>query len=159
MGIDRDFDNLIDKTCPGCGKELPQYHNHCSWECAIKLAKEAGGSAFTPNGLPIKCIRYDGNMYEHGDGDHPDYKFPVDIRFIGVRPELPEWDDSYTSECHALIYTDGRIAITLYECNYTMWSLRDGSYLGGRYNDKSWQLDEASLVKIKDYDKSRIQVV
>ncbi len=150
MGIDRDFDNLSKNTCPGCGKVCQQHHTHCSWDCAVQQAKDAGGTVHCPNGLPIGCIRFDGNMYEHGDGDHPDYKFPVDVKFIGVRPELPEWDDSYTSECHALLWTDGCVALTIYECNYTLWSLSDGGYLGGRYNDKNWRLDEKSLAKIKE---------
>jgi hypothetical protein len=154
MGIDRDFDNLMaNNTCPGCDKETPTGHNYCSWDCQVRDAKESGGEVHCPNGLPIGCIRHDDNMYEHEHGDHTDYKFPVDVKFIGIRPELPEWDDSYTSECHALIYTDGHIALTLYECNYSMWSLSDGSYLGGRYNDKNWRLDEVSLTKIKDYGR------
>ncbi len=138
------------KICPGCGETPPQsYMNYCNWGCHIKHAIILGGSVHCPNGLPIATIDRDGNMWEHEHGDHPDYKFPVTINFIGVRPELPEWDDSYTKEYHALIYTDEHIALTMYECNYTLWSLSDGSYLGGRYNDKNWRLDEADLLKIK----------
>jgi hypothetical protein len=143
--------------CPGCDKECPKYQTNCSWECAIKLAKEAGGKVHCPNGLPIGCIHADGNMYEIEHGDHPYYKFPVTINFIGDRAarfkgkEIPKWDDSWTTEYHALIYVDEAIAATLYECNYAMWSLRTGEYLGGKYSDKDWSMDEPSRLKAIEY--------
>lgn len=129
----------------------------------IACAKAGGGVVHTPNGLPIRSIRHDGNMYEHGHGDHPDYKFPVEIEYVGGlkkevldeltefwRVENPTEEDArrYLAETHALIYTDGSIAVTLYECNYSMFSLRTGECLGGRYVSKDNRLSEKSREEI-----------
>lgn len=140
-----------------CGKE-EIHSNYCSWECNIELAKKNGGKVYQPNGLPINCIMANGDMYEIGHGDHPDYKFPVKVIFCGQREELlelPDWDDTYCDQFHALIYFDDSIAMTLYECNYTIWSLWDNGRLvnGPRWVDKTWILDQESIDKIKDYSK------
>lgn len=135
--------------CMNCKGRSPQYHNSCSWDCCINLAKKEGGKVHTPNGLPIRSIRADNEMFEHEHGDHPDYKFLVEVEFIGERPaDLPEWDDSYRNETHALIYTDGHIALTLYEHNYAMWGW-DGTLLLGNYWKKGeWRLTDESITKI-----------
>ncbi len=139
------------KICPVCTKEMPVYMNICGGNCMIRSAVDAGGTVHCPNNLPINSIHADGSMYEHEHGDHADYKFPVNVSFIGTRPELPDWDDSYTTECHALLWTDGCVALTMFECNYALWSLNDGSFLGGRYNDKNWRLDGLEVIKINEY--------
>lgn len=115
---------------------MEKYVNYCSWECGVEIAKTEGGQVFTPNGLPIRCIRHDGNMYEHEHGDHQDYKFPVDVEFQGDITEdhrkdfemmcgRPAKDDGevrdMNGQTHALIYTDGSVALTMYECCYAMW--------------------------------------
>lgn len=154
--------------CANCQKPTKPHHNYCDWKCMIESAKAGGGKVFTPNGLPIRSIKWDGNMYEHSHGDHPDYIFPVKIDFVGeVKPESfedlticfgvenPTEDDArrFLSETHALIYTDGCIAITLYECNYAMWSCRTGEYRGGRFNSKSYKLSDSSLEEIRSRRK------
>jgi hypothetical protein len=115
----------------------------------VNLAKAEGGKLITPNNLPVRCIMADGSMLEVAHGDHPDYKFPVEIEYIGpvtdaLREDLlggeePESDDKVRdmfSEVHALIYTDGTVALTMYECNYAIWSIRTGECLGGHYVSK-----------------------
>lgn len=118
---------------------------------------------FQPNGLPLCSFKANGDAYEHSHGDHPDYKFPVEIEFTGDITESDQSDyemifgsppasdqdvRDYLKETHALIYTDGHMAVTIYECCYAMWSLKKGSYIGGRYNNKNHKLTQESLEKI-----------
>lgn len=140
--------------CAQCGKENEGV-NYCDWQCMVEFSKAQGGKAHLPNGLPIKSIRADCNMYEHEHGDHPDYKWPVEIDFVGpidddhrsdfeqIACREPKDDDEVRRmqrQTHALIYTDGSIALTMYECNYALWAVRDGAYLGGRYASKDMRL-------------------
>lgn len=134
--------------CINCNQPTPEHHNYCNWECHIEYAKKMGGKVHCPNGLPIGSIMANGDMFEISHGNHPDYKFPVEVEFVGVKPLLPDWDDSYGNQTHALIYTDKFIAITLYECCYAMWYVRSGKYGGGSLWDKEWKLNDASIKKI-----------
>lgn len=151
---------MENKKCVICGQELPEmYVSHCSWNCSVEDAKRGGGVIHQPNGLPIQCIRHDGSLWEHEHADHSDYKFPVEIEYTGEKPQLPEWDDSYGNETHALIYADGFIAVTIHECCYMMWHLADRSYMGGRsawYNNK-WKLTIDSRDKILEFCKNKIK--
>lgn len=130
---------------------MPAYLNFCSGDCMIDLARREGGVEIRPNGLPITCIRHDNTLLEHEHADHPNYRFPVEVEFIGTRPELPERDDSYTTETHALIYTDDSVALTLYECTYGLFSLHDGlSISGPGWKRGEWRLSEGSLAKARE---------
>ena len=151
-------------NCHFCGKEAPKYHNYCDGNCHIEHAKVNGGQEYRPNDLPIACIKADGTMLEHEHGDHPDYKFPVNIycdREISEEEQFnvfgklftEELLRKYNTESHALIYTDGTVALTMYECNYSIWSLSDGKYLGGRYNCNKDRITEESLNKIREGNK------
>lgn len=115
------------------------------WACVVEAAKLRGGQVVTPNGLPIRCIQSDGTMLEHEHGDHPDYRFPVEVEYVGPPPK----DGSYSNETHALIYQDGSMALTLYECCYSMWGLRDGLCLGGFNERGKWKLTPEALTKIR----------
>lgn len=139
------------KLCENCGKPTPIHANYCDWKCHVELAEKHGGSKIVPNGLPILCVKADGTMMEHESADHPTYKFPVDIEFIGIHEPLPDWDDSYQPQCHALIYTDGNIALTMYEHSYAMWRLCDGRHMYGRMWDPRWRLTQESIEKIVKY--------
>lgn len=134
-----------------CGKDIPDYQNYCSWECQVNEAKNSGYTEILPNNLPIKCITGTGLLLECEHGDHPDYKFPVEVVYIGPigedeiadfemihrRPPSNEEEvRSLYKETHALIYTDDSVALTLYECNYAIWSTETGECLGGRYVNK-----------------------
>ena len=152
------------RVCPGCVKEPPQsYINYCDWDCNVVAAKAAGGRTHTPNGLPVRCVKADGTMLEHEHGDHPDYMFPVEIRYVGpVGPDqISDAEMTFggpcteaeardmMSETHALIYSDSYVAITLYECSYAMWYLMDGEFAGGNlWKSGKWKLDEESRQKI-----------
>src|ERR1019366_3328941 len=108
-------------TCINCNKETQQYHNYCDgWECPVAFAKKNGGKEFLPNGLPIRCIRWDYAMFECEGGDHPDYKFPVTIEFVGEKDPLETYEYEYCDQTHALIYSDGFVALTLHEATYVM---------------------------------------
>jgi hypothetical protein len=135
------------RQCLFCQKPTEDWLNYCSTDCQISEAKAMGGIFHSPNGLPVGCIRADGNMFEHEHGDHPDYKFPVTCEFIGNKEEY----DGRTSECHALIYADESIALTLYECCYAMWYLYTGKVAGGSlWKKDEWNLTSESIKKIRE---------
>jgi hypothetical protein len=154
------------KQCAGCGKEVESHFNFCNWECNVDLAKREGGRVHCPNGLPIRCIRHDGLMLECEHGDHPDYKFPVVVEYVGDDAEEhfavtdagdsrvdmgPDWVESQKTDVHALIYTDGNVALTMYECCYVLWSLRDGRFLSGpQWLGKDWRLNALSITQINE---------
>jgi len=148
-----------------------------TWEDAIEEAKAAGGKVITPNNLPIRSIKNDWTMLEHEDGDHPDYKFPIEIEFCGpeendpaayygdlVYPASKADAEMMRHETHAVIYTDGFIVVTLYECCYNMFVLKNrkvklsngnsieakGLCLGGFLNKYEWKITEESLKYIKE---------
>lgn len=138
--------------------------NYCSWACQVEEAKKAGGTVHCPNGLPIGTIKYDNSMWEHEHGDHPDYKFPVEAVYCGPAETAPKWvsgdgvETPMTEEdilClrhedHALIYSDGGIALTVFECCYATWSLRSGLLMGGSlWKPKEWKLTQESVDKIR----------
>ena len=153
--------------CQNCGK-LNLYTNYCDWNCHVQSAINAGGKFHSPNGLPVGCIKADGSMLEHEHGDHPDYKFPVEVDFIGevldghisdyeaISGKLPDSADDVRKsmgETHALIYTDGCIAVTLYEHCYAMFNLSTGKARGSLWRKDEWKLSQASLDKIMEHTK------
>lgn len=161
---------MAEYLCQHCKKPCEKHHNYCSWACHIESAKAVGGVAHTPNGLPITTVRRDGNMYEHEHGDHPDYKFPVRVNYVGKldtdeveeiestfgRPVTEEEARKFRGEVHALIYTDGSIALTMYECCYALWYLRKGTIGGGSmWKTGEWVLNPEDQKAIQDYATSR----
>ena len=134
------------RICPGCGKEPPRHGNYCTWECHVEATRKAGGREHLPNGLPVRCITADGMMLECEDDDHPDYKFPVEI---GRERFVDRDDEERSNETHALIYTDGSIALTMYERCYALWSLRDGHFIGGPSWEVGKRLSTESIAKIR----------
>lgn len=140
------------------------------FQLMIEANIAAGHKVHQPNGLPLKCIKHDGNMYEHEHGDHPTYMFPVEMEYTGPVEDIHR-DDYRTiyrfcgmnageftdddvrqslGETHALIYTDGNIALTLYECCYAMFSMDSGVGLYGRFVSKNHRLSDASLKMIRE---------
>jgi hypothetical protein len=55
---------------------------------------------------------------------------------------------AYEPHAEALIYSDDSIAITLYECCYTMWHRGGGAFLHGPDWSKNWCLTEQAREKI-----------
>lgn len=110
-----------------------------------------------PNDLPVSCLSARGEMLECEHGDHPDYMFPVTALYVGADEEkfIERHGDTVVDcgrELHALIYTDGTIALTMYECCYSMWSVGDGKILNEHlwYKKGEWRLDEKSLERIRN---------
>lgn len=153
------------KHCVFCNAETTAFTNYCNWDCLVGMAKAEGGKTYLPNGLPIKSVKADNSMWEHEHGDHPDYKFPVEVEYVGVLDKAA-YDDynvicgeettdetkvrNLMGETHALIYTDRSIAVTMYECCYAMWHVRDGKLKGGSlWMSDAWKLSDASLEMIK----------
>lgn len=149
--------------CQNCGKKN-ESRNYCDWNCHVHAALKDGGKITAPNGLPVGCIKADGSMWEHEHGDHPDYKFPVDVEFVGQLRESDFTDYEQITgkkaisdddvramrrEYHAVIYSDYSIAVTMYEHCYAMWLLREGRLIGGNLWAKGeWRLAPASVEKI-----------
>lgn len=158
------------KYCGFCKKEIQYYVNYCSWDCMIAEAKANGGQVHSPNGLPIRSIDRNGDMWEHEHADHPDYKFPVDVHCIGPISDDDRHDADMMAgrkctdeeilrmrdETHALIYTDGSIAMIMYECNYAIFSLSTGEFISGPFwmKRRHWCLSTQSLNQIKEYLES-----
>src|SRR3990167_8008700 len=137
------------RPCIACGKQILDFYNYCGWDCHVAFAKKMGGTVHCPNGLPIRSLKHDWTMWEHEHGDHPDYKFPVEIEYVGPVDERdyeeykklcgePATNDDkirdFKGETHALIYNDSSIALTMYECCYSMWHVRDGTLM----NEHLW---------------------
>lgn len=98
-----------------------------------------------PNGLPITCWRANGDELEHPHADHPTYRFPVDVEWIGKG-----WEpDLEPVETHALIYTDDFIALTISECCYALWALSDGEGQGSLWKRGEWRLTDDARAKIR----------
>jgi hypothetical protein len=174
-------DGLVD-VCEICLNDIPKNYNHCdNIQCIIELNRQAGGKTFTPNSLPIRCIKADGTMLEHEHGDHPDYIFPVEVEYVGPKTderyqltnglgETEMMDDGWKyltdHEEHALLYANCSIAVTVYETCSAAWELspfskfKDGKKtepvkglcLGGHlWEPKTWKITQASLDKIAKY--------
>ena len=122
-----------------------------TWEVIVAKAIAQGGIVISPNGLPVRCIR--GNLLlEDEHADHPDYKFPVDVaptQNLDVNP--------MGEETHALIYTDGYIAATIYECCYAVWDNRGRLLYGclGHWKEGAYRLSDASLTKILELSRPK----
>lgn len=117
------------------------------WSRDVARAVAEGGRVNTPNGLPVRSIRFDGLMSECSEGDHATYLFPVDVTGENDARDAADGHAEYP-QLHALIYTDGVIALTLYEANYAIWSVRDGAPRGGRYQRDHERLSTCSREKI-----------
>lgn len=76
--------------------------------------------------------------------DHPTFKFLVVVEWVGPEPI----EDYARQEYHALIYTDGTVALTLHECCYAVWSLADGNGQGSVWKRGEWRLSPDSIAKI-----------
>lgn len=135
------------KKCANCDQEIPSYQNYCDWNCHVSRVRKEGGRDHLPNGLPVRCITRDQLLIECEHGDHPDYKFPVEV---GRERFLERDDERKFNDIHAFIYSDGTIALTMYECNYAVWSLRDGMILHGPAWTRGQRLTDESLKQIRE---------
>jgi hypothetical protein len=107
-------------------------------------------------------------MLEIENGDHPTYMFPVDVEYVGNNAEgvfsmidcdgkkvdMGEgWVEAQKIQEHALIYTDGCVALTLYECCYALWHLRDGRIMSSSktslWKEEDWKLTQGTLEKLR----------
>lgn len=122
------------------------------WNARVEwLLRQTGTRKHLPNGLPVRCIRHDGLMLECENGDHQDYLFPVDAESSHEPEVLPGGPViPFDQPHHALIYTDGNVALTLYEYCYSLWHIgRDGEWISGSLQDDSYRLTRESVDKIK----------
>ena len=137
-------------TCPRCGEEP----SSCPWECRVAGARADGAVDHRPNGLPVGCITSTGLLLECEHGDHRDYKFPVEVTgpatemYVNGEGEEVELPSRYPEQ-HALIYTDGCVALTLYECCYFLWHLATGEPIGGSIQSPDERLSPESCAKVR----------
>lgn len=137
------------RICVGvCGKEVDKYHNWCNdSDCRIQSYLKDGGSIHAPNGLPVTCFRYDGMMLECEHGDHPNYRIPVTVKYVGDDPD----EVSQPYQLHAVIFKDEAMCLTLYECRYFMWSLSNGAHIGRDKNNMCYGF----VIEVDDLEKVR----
>lgn len=145
---------MTQHACKFCGNPNENMY-YCNWGCIVQEAKELGYKEVLPNNLPVRCITA-GKLLECEHGDHKDYKFPVRVDYkkqdAVSEPDSDDPDDAWrpSYETHALIYEDGYIAVTLSECCYYSWYLRNGECHGAKYGKDDLVLSQESIQKIKD---------
>ena len=119
--------------------------------------------------ITIEHIRKDSSIViidDCADSNHPDFMGVVHVKYCGpIKHEDRIWyiGDGTTepmnesdvanveNEVHALIYTDGTIAVTLYECCYAVFYLKTGKVMFGNLWEKNeWELSKDSLNKIRE---------
>lgn len=161
-------------NCIVCGNEFTlgaswpvEEEKLCAmWECKVEFLKRAGNLVIAPNGLEITCINADGTLLEHEHANHKDYKFPIAVE-VTDKELLQEYFEDYTiggllkpgttiedfpfEEWHAVIYTDGSVVVTLFECSYSIWSAGDGECLGGYCERGKWKIADKSLAMLEKY--------
>lgn len=85
----------------------------------------------------------------HEHNNHPDFKMVVQAYrvFPYYQPDYPFGVDSYsTFESHAVIYVDGSIILTMFECTYASWSASTGFLMSGSlYDRNAYRLTPDSL--------------
>jgi hypothetical protein len=131
------------------------------WDEQVAGLRADGAKEFSPNGLRITCIRADGTLLEHEHADHPTYMFPVTVDYVGTDPKFRAFRDGLGNEgffegaelegmkheIHAVIYIDGDIAVTLYECCFYLWKLNTGKCAAGPswYPQKEWLMNQEGI--------------
>lgn len=156
-------------NCLFCEKQTPPSHNYCSWNCHVEHAKSEGLQVVAPNGLPIVIITSD-KVMEHEHADHADYKFPVDIEYVGVVDDdymidfemlsgrMGSEDEVRRSlmETHALVYANDNVAVTMFEHCYAFWYTKSNKLVYGTlWKPNNWRLSEDSLFKVRTYAASK----
>lgn len=95
--------------------------------------------------------------------DHPDIKCTVTIEWCGPEDQRPHvirgrdlnarhpLSDEELLQDHDVIYCDGYIAVTTYECCYAMFELKEGfvsnSYL---WRQRNWKIRNSDLLDLKN---------
>jgi hypothetical protein len=74
----------------------------------------------------------------------------VDVEVTDPDPYVPP------IERHALIYTNGTVAVTFYECCYVMWHLFDGRWVGGFLGGRTHRLSKAAMEAAKMVHERRL---
>lgn len=132
------------------GKPLPQVDIDRLNSRIEHLLRQTGFRDHLPNGLPARCTRWDGLRIECEGGDHADYLFPVTAETSLPHEVLAGGEHiNFDQSGHALIYTDGEVALTIYEACYSLWSVaRDGEWISGKLQDESYRLSRQSVDQI-----------
>lgn len=136
--------NIQNRRCVYCGKDSGSpYTNYCSWKCSVTSAEEDGFVKHLPNDLPIACITADGYLLEHEHGDHPFYKFPIDIVIDGKE------------ETHALIYADDLVLLTKNDNTYFLFNIKKKTCFSfDKIGYSEFSLTEKSESRIFEYLKN-----
>ena len=140
--------DLSDKVQPEMRKHLNKIADirhkilpDSEWAVRVRSALEAGGTLLAPTGGEPRVIKADGTLMEHEHADHPDYKFPVKVaRQSNSRPL--HWEE------HAFVFSDGSVALTLFEYCYALWHLRTGRFIGGSLWNSDFFLSAESIRRI-----------
>ena len=137
------------------------------WDERVAQLKAEGAEIKAPNGLPIRCIRHDGTLMEHEHADHPTYKFPVTVDYVGKDPDFatainglgekiqlePAMAEGMNHETHGVICLDGWMVVTIYECCYYIWTLGRGRCAAcpSWYPQNDWVMCPESIERCKQW--------
>jgi hypothetical protein len=108
---------------------------------------------------------------QHEHDDHPHFACILEARLREGEPhdrvkgdapvpdaDLTE-DNRRETEYHALIYTDGFIALTIFECCYALWSVATGEVEGGSlWRRRQHVLTPASLQVLRRHAEGALSV-
>lgn len=124
-----------------------------------------------PNDLPIMAIRHDGLMLEHEHGDHPEYKFQVEVELMCAVDDDMRYDAKLLSgmddltdeqvarvhnETHAFIRIENNNAVTLFESNVYTFNVEDGQLVEGPgWDTRHKRLKHESLMKIREFARNQ----
>lgn len=116
--------------CKNCRKGIDYDLEYCEWHAPIVEKRDV--------------------YHEHSN--HRDFKFAVDVHYCGQ--PVDESQEQFSYEQHALLYTDGYVAVTMFECCYAMWSLQSGKLVGGiLWQKDEWCLSKDSCDRIVEFSK------
>lgn len=136
--------NPQNHKCLNCGKDCSNEQKcYCSWKFSVISAEHNGFKKYLPNDLPVECITADGYLLEHEHGDHPFYKFPIDINIDGKE------------ETHALIYVDDLVFLTKNNNSYFLFNIKKSHVFHfDKIGYSEFSLTEKSESRIFEYLKN-----
>lgn len=123
--------------CQNCEKACG-ITDFCSFACRVAHLEFRGYKVVSPNNICPCSFSSNFVAREHEHAEHPDYKHPVKVTYVGEHIPDPWMEENFGpldldfwDQTHALLYTDGCVALTMYERNHFLWTLSTGKCLCG----------------------------
>ena len=118
-----------------------------SWEEHVAEAERQGGIKHQPNGLPIRCVDGNWDMWEHEDANHPNYICPIKVLDPDFKADFPEANEWQT---HAMIFCDENVVITQYETCVGIYTRKNKWQASADCFWKGTSLPEETLLLIRN---------